>query len=134
MHFPSSLVARPRTWLFPALALVLALALGVAFGSQAFAQETRRQYLSGTGVDDAVAWDFFCTEGLRSGSWTTIPVPSCWDALGFGALAYGHTPTAKAPREVGKYRTRFRTPADWAGSTVFLVFEGSMTDTEAWVN
>ena len=27
MHSPSSLVARPRTWLFPALALVLALVL-----------------------------------------------------------------------------------------------------------
>jgi len=126
MHRSSAFLAR-----FVLFAL-LAFALGLCL--PATAQETRRQYLSGTGVDDAVAWDFFCTEGLRSGEWTTIPVPSCWDALGFGRLAYGHTPKDRAPRELGKYRTRFRTPADWAGDTVFLVFEGSMTDTEAWVN
>ena len=118
------------------LACLFFLAVLAFAATTAFAQESRRHYLSGTGVDDAVAWDFFCTEGLRSGEWTTIPVPSQWDALGFGALAYGHRPDAseKKPVEHGKYRTRFRTPADWSGHAVFLVFEGAMTDTQAWVN
>jgi hypothetical protein len=122
---------------FHACILFLAAVLfATAISTSASAQETRRHYLSGTGIDDAIAWDFFCTEGRRSGEWTTIPVPSNWDALGFGALAYGHRPdtSEKKPVEHGKYRTRFRTPADWTGHTVFLVFEGSMTDTQAWIN
>src|SRR3954468_12343974 len=50
---------------------------------------TERAYLSGTDTDHTVAWDFFCTANRNSGNWTTIPVPSCWDVLGFGNLRYG---------------------------------------------
>ena len=31
--------------------------------------ETQIMYLSGTGPDDAVEWDFFCTAGRKSGFW-----------------------------------------------------------------
>ena len=48
------------------------------------AQETQTLYLSGTGNDHTVDWQFYCTEGRQSGKWTTIPVPSNWELQGFG--------------------------------------------------
>src|SRR4051794_6374969 len=41
------------------------------------ARQTQRQYLSGKGIDDAVPWEFFCSDGDRSGQWSTIAVPWC---------------------------------------------------------
>ena len=29
-------------------------------------KETIKQYLSGTGKDDTVAWDFYCSDGMNS--------------------------------------------------------------------
>jgi len=52
--------------------LAFALAAAPAFGGVG----SERLYLSGTGYGDAVEWEFFCTEGRRSGVWTAIPVPS----------------------------------------------------------
>ncbi len=97
------------------------------------AQETERRYLSGHGKDDAVPWRFFCTSGAQSGYWTNIPVPWNWELRGFGELSYQRDPT-NAPVEQGRYQHDFETPATWAGKRVFLVFEGSMTDTRAAVN
>ncbi|WKX78353.1 hypothetical protein [Zobellia laminariae] len=51
--------------------------------------ETQKVYLSGTGKDDMVDWDFFCSDGMNSGKWTTIGVPSCWELQGFGNYNYG---------------------------------------------
>ena len=48
------------------------------------AQETEIKYLSGTGNDDTVPWEFFCSEGMNSQTWTEIQVPSCWEQQGFG--------------------------------------------------
>ncbi len=39
------------------------------------AETTLRHYLSGTGSDDTVEWDFLCSEGMNSGKWTKIAVP-----------------------------------------------------------
>lgn len=89
-------------------------------------------HLSGTGSDDTVDWEFFCTKGRRSGEWTTIPVPSNWELQGFGSFNYGHD-SPKAD-EQGKYRHRFQVPAAWRGRQVLIVFEGAMTDTEVRVN
>jgi len=108
--------------LLPALLLLVNSALGV--------DETQRQYLSGQGKDDTVTWAFLCTAGRLSGVWTNIPVPSCWELQGFGTYGYATDPDA----EQGKYRTTFTVPADWSGRVVRLVFEGAMTDTEAWLN
>jgi len=103
--------------------------------SAAIAQETQRQYLSGKGTDDAVPWEFFCSDGNNSAKWTTLAVPSCWDVQGFGALGYGKISAGENfPHEQGKYRHRFNVPAKWKDQSVFLVFDGSMTDTQAWVN
>ncbi|HEU4387492.1 MAG TPA: glycoside hydrolase family 2 TIM barrel-domain containing protein, partial [Blastocatellia bacterium] len=92
-------------------------------------------YLSGTGKDDGVLWDFYCTAGRKSGSWSKIAVPSCWEQRGFGAYNYGGDGrTGAVPSEQGKYRTRFVVPRSWKGRVIRLVFDGSMTDTEAWIN
>ncbi|MEO0468429.1 MAG: hypothetical protein AAF206_02320, partial [Bacteroidota bacterium] len=48
------------------------------------AQSTQIQYLSGTDKDQTINWDFFCTEGRKSGVWTEIAVPSQWELQGFG--------------------------------------------------
>ncbi len=104
----------------------------LASGAVASPPETEIRFLSGTGKDDPVAWEFFCTGGRRSGEWTTIPVPSCWELHGFGTYNYGHDP--EKATEDGLYRRRFDVPGAWKGRRVFLVFEGAMTDTEAQVN
>lgn len=96
------------------------------------ASETEELYLSGTGSDNTVSWEFFCTGGRNSGVWTTIPVPSCWELKGFGTYNYGHD--ANPASEQGLYRHSFPVPAEWAGRNIQLVFEGSMTDTEVKVN
>ena len=40
------------------------------------AQETERQYLSGTGLGNTVTWQFRVSEGRNSGRWSKIEVPS----------------------------------------------------------
>lgn len=102
-----------------------------AWKATSSAQETQRQYLSGKGSDDAVAWEFFCSAGAKSGKWTTIPVPSCWDALGFGTLNYGKDGEVA---EQGKYRHRFKVQDGWQARKVFVVFDGVMTDARVTVN
>ncbi len=98
-----------------------------------FAQETRRQYLSGYGKDDAVPWEFQCTSGANSGFWTNLPVPSHWDMHGFGTLNYKKDLT-NAFNERGLYAHNFTVPRNWSGQRIFLVFDGVMTDTDAQIN
>lgn len=93
---------------------------------------TERLMLSGTGIEDAVPWEFFCTDGRRSGEWTEIPVPSHWEQHGFGTYNYGHDDDPS--REQGLYKRRFRVPEDWHGQRIELVFEGVMTDAEVTIN
>ncbi len=93
---------------------------------------TQTLYLSGTGFDHRTEWQFFCTDGARSGEWTSIAVPSCWELEGFGHYNYGHD---RPPHtEQGLYRTTFTLPEGWSGRRVFIVFEGVMTDAEVKVN
>jgi hypothetical protein len=68
-------------------ALHLLILLVITLTSQA--QKTEVQYLSGTGSDHTVKWDFFCTAGMKSNKWSTIEVPSEWEQQGFGAYNYG---------------------------------------------
>lgn len=101
--------------------------------------ETGIQYLSGTGSDDTVDWEFICTDGRNSGKWTTIPVPSCWELQGFGTYQYGMPFYGKAnppgiANEQGKYKYKFKLPKEWEGRTVRIVFDGVMTDVEALIN
>lgn len=112
------------------LLLILA-AMGV-LGVEA--QPTERIYLSGTDVEHPRTWDFYCSGGQNSGAWRTIQVPSCWEQQGYGDYTYGRfyrTKGLKPSTETGRYRTTFKVPK---GGHYRLVFEGSMTDTEVWID
>ena len=96
-------------------------------------------YLSGTDNEHTATWDFFCTGGRKSGYWSTIEVPSCWEQQGFGDYDYGRDYRTYGKRfrfadEKGIYRHSFQAPAHWQDKEVYLVFEGSMTDTEVSIN
>jgi len=115
------------------------LTLLVLAASSAFGQTRQVQYLSGTGSDKTVAWDFFCTGGRNSGAWTTIQVPSCWEQQGFGSYNYGrdyktYGKNFRFADEKGLYKYKFSVPAAWKDKDVYIVFEGSMTDTEVKLN
>ena len=96
---------------------------------------TARQYLSGTGSDSTVNWDFRVSGGRQAGTWSTIPVPSNWEMQGFGTYKYSddwsRTP---APDSIGEYRHAFRVPANWRGKRVSIVIGASMTDTDVRIN
>ena len=127
------------------LALLLAVHFNPGALMAADAPGTQIQFLSGTGKDDAVPWDFYCTAGMQSGAWKKIPVPSCWELQGFGVYNYGGVFRGRNASEdvslrpgfaseQGKYKTEFNVPADWKGKVVRIVFEGVMTKTEVFVN
>lgn len=90
-------------------------------------------YLSGTGADDRVDWEFYCSKGRNSGKWATIPVPSCWEQEGFGGYYYGYG-SGDRFYETGHYRRGFEVPAEWKGKAIHIVFEGVMTDAEVKIN
>jgi len=98
------------------------------------AQQTERQYLSGTGNDNTVNWDFFVTGGMNAGKWSAIAVPSCWELQGFGKYDYGFAKDSIRGKEEGRYRYKFSVPAAWKNKKLFLVFEGVMTDATVKVN
>lgn len=110
--------------------LVLLLLGFMAYQLQA--QETEKLMLSGHDNEDALLWDFYCTEGRNSGEWTKIKVPSCWELEGFGTYNYGYERNKAS--EKGLYRTTFTLPKNWKNKRIFIVFEGSMTDTKIEVN
>ncbi len=95
-------------------------------------QQTEIKWLSGQSADDNVMWDFRCDGGRNSGKWTQIRVPSCWELEGFGGYNYGHDKNKAS--EKGFYKTTFTIPGDWKGKRVYIVFDGSMTDTKVVVN
>jgi beta-galactosidase/beta-glucuronidase len=98
------------------------------------AHQTQVQYLSGTGSNKTVKWDFFLTEGRNSGKWTSIPVPSNWELQGFGKYNYGLDKDSAKGKEKGLYKYQFKVPASWKAKKVNIVFEGSMTDTDVKIN
>ncbi|HEY0679423.1 MAG TPA: glycoside hydrolase family 2 TIM barrel-domain containing protein [Chitinophagaceae bacterium] len=114
------------------LQILFSLLIFISFRSDA--QETEKMYLSGTGSDKTVNWQFMCSAGRNAGKWTTIPVPSCWELQGFGKYDYGFARDSVRGKEKGMYRFTFTIPASWKSKKIRIVFEGSMTDTEVKVN
>ncbi|MES2647026.1 MAG: glycoside hydrolase family 2 TIM barrel-domain containing protein [Bacteroidota bacterium] len=119
--------------------LIKSLRLFVLFAVSLFsfhlsAQQTQKVLLSGSGEDQTVMWDFFCTAGSNSGKWTSIPVPSNWELQGFGKYNYGFSKDSSRGMEQGLYKHAFQVPANWKGKMINLIFEGSMTDTEVKIN
>lgn len=111
--------------------------LMICLGSlAAAAQQTQTLYLSGTGLDDTVTWQFRCSDGQNSGKWSTIEVPSQWELQGYGQYTYGFSAGfgVKPLSEFGEYRYNFKVPAAWRGRNVRIVFEGVMTDTDVRIN
>ncbi|NCU02606.1 MAG: glycoside hydrolase family 2, partial [Chitinophagaceae bacterium] len=102
--------------------------------SLSYSQQTEKIYLSGTGSDQTVQWDFFCTGGMNANKWTKIAVPSCWELQGFGKYDYGFAKDSVRGKEKGLYKHRFNVPANWKGKVINIVFEGVMTDAEVKVN
>lgn len=96
------------------------------------AQKTEILYLSGLDKDHTVQWDFFCTNGRNSNKWSKIAVPSNWELQGFGSYLYGKT--NMAANEKGLYKYEFTVSRNWKRKKVYIVFEGSMTDTEVKIN
>ncbi|WP_317195433.1 glycoside hydrolase family 2 protein [Zobellia russellii] len=96
--------------------------------------ETQKVYLSGTSKDDMVDWEFFCSDGMNSGKWSTIGVPSCWELQGFGNYNYGKDDFDVRKNEYGLYKHQFNVPKDWKQKEVKIVFEGVMTDAEVKIN
>lgn len=104
---------------------------------QAQAPHPERIYLSGTGIDHTVTWDFFCSKGQNSGKWKKIEVPCNWELQGFGEYTYGRWYTIKGAKpsdETGIYRHKFEAPKSWNGQRVKIYFDGVMTDTEVLIN
>ena len=85
--------------------------------------------------------------------WKEIPVPSCWQLLGYGTPYYrnnGYTfqrdwphVLSEPPRNftsyderdpVGSYRREFEVPADWQGRRIFLTFDGVDSAFFLWIN
>jgi hypothetical protein len=98
-----------------------------------FAQTTEIQYLSGTDKDHTVSWQFILTgSGRNVGVQTNIPVPSCWETVGFGNYQYGSGSSSNG--ETGAYTFTFPVTNAWAGKRIFLVFEGVFTDASASIN
>jgi hypothetical protein len=125
----------------PILAFLAPLFVAAALHAAPAASDlTEQLYLSGRDADHTVDWDFLCSAGQNSGFWSKIAVPSCWELKGFGTYNYGVTLRGKPAghpaiaAEQGRYRHRFVVPETWKGRTIRLVFEGSMTDTEVWLN
>ncbi len=102
--------------------------------SFALAQSTEIKYLSGTGSDNTIDWQFYCTGGMNSGKWTTIPVPSCWELQRFGKYDYGYAKDSIRGKEEGLYKYEFSVPSTWKNKKVNIVFEGVMTDADVKVN
>ncbi len=96
----------------------------MAMLATASGQEKEIGYLSGTDKDNTVSWDFYCTGGRKSGYWTSIQVPSCWEQQGFGAYNYGrdyktYGRNFRFADEKGLYRHSFTIPANWKKKKYF---------------
>jgi len=112
----------------------IVLVMALLFPLAVWGQQTEIKYLSGTGSDHTVNWQFFCTAGMNANKWTTIAVPSCWEVQGFGKYDYGFAKDSIRGKEQGLYKYEFDVSPSWKNKTVNIVFEGVMTDAEVKVN
>lgn len=93
----------------------------------------------------------FYESSYNSASWDRIPVPSCWQMLGYDTPIYVNVDypfdKSQCPRitprysnqnydvnPVGSYLTTFDVPASWSGKQLFINFEGIYSAAYVWVN
>lgn len=90
-----------------------------------FSQDRRREVsLNGEWrfrfAPDQDADDHYLEKDFDDSGWDMIPVPGCWDALGYTEPRY-----TSPIRSTGIYRRDFDVPAGWLkGGRVFLRFDG----------
>ena len=100
--------------------------------------QTQKLYRSGSGLGDKKTWEFYCSNGLNSGKWSKIEVPSQWELQGFGEYTYGRwykEQGVKNPsKEEGIYRRSFHVPANWKEENIRIWLDGVMTDCEVFIN
>lgn len=96
----------------------------------------------------------FYKEGYDVSGWDTIPVPSCWEMLGYDHPMYCNVeyPHANTPpfikarpgyndggknygiNPTGSYVRTFDLPANWQGGRTFIHFGGIYSAASVWVN
>lgn len=62
-------------------------------------------------------------------SWSTIPVPGCWEPYGFCEPRYSYPDSL-----TGYYRTQFTIPSEWKGQQVVLRLDGVLRGYDLWLN
>lgn len=99
---------------------------------------------------DKVTDEFYQTS-YNSSDWDVIPVPSCWQMLGYDTPMYVNVnypfDSSKCPKivarwdndgydptPVGCYLTTFTIPSNWSGKQLFINFEGIYSAAYVWVN
>ncbi len=121
-----------RKYLNMSVKSFLSFVLVFGFSMQLMSQSTEIVYLSGRDAASPVKWEFKVDKGRNAGVWSEIPVPSNWELHGFGEYDYGHV--KKKSDETGFYKQKFNVAKETEGKKIFIVFEGSMTDTEVKIN
>lgn len=84
----------------------------------------------------------FFHESFDVSRWDTIPVPSCWQMLGYGYPHYTNVqypfpvdpPRVPTENPTGCYVREFFVPDDWNEKRLFLRFEGVDSAFYVWVN
>ncbi len=71
----------------------------------------------------------FYKPSYKYSKWDKIPVPGCWDAMGYLTPKYAH------PDDVnGLYRTEFKLPSVWKGKAVYINLDGVLRAYDLWIN
>ena len=109
--------------------LLIAAAAAITQLAHAADSESQRHYLSGTGADDTIEWDFKLEHGRGSGAWTTTPVPSNWELQGFGKYQY-----IEVSQNRGFYKTTFDLPEGSNDQRILLFFDGVLTQAHVKLN
>ena len=92
--------------------------------------------------EESLAPKDFYSAGYDCSAWDEIPVPSCWEMLGYGYPIYtnikypfpSNPPYIDRDNPVGSYVHKFQVPQDWKGGRVILHFGGVYSGHQVWVN
>lgn len=109
----------------------------ISMGSAQDYPTYQRIYLSGEDTSHPIYWDFKFSSGENQGVWSKIPVPFDRNMQDYEELNYGivhQDSSSLIGNGNGEFRSEFFAKKEWKGNTVNLVFDGSISTTEVWVN
>jgi beta-galactosidase/beta-glucuronidase len=86
--------------------------------------------------------EYFENPAFIPDEFDSIPVPSCWQMLGYGILNYTNVrypfpvdpPFVPDQNQIGLYKKQFTVPSDWADRDVILHLAGVNSAYYVWVN